>query len=50
MLERKIDPRDLVRPPALYVDHVETRGIDLFAGVCDQDLEGVVAKRAARRD
>lgn len=28
----------------LYVDHVEERGRDLFAAICGQDLEGIVAK------
>jgi bifunctional non-homologous end joining protein LigD len=28
----------------LYVDHVEARGKDLFAAICAQDLEGIVAK------
>jgi bifunctional non-homologous end joining protein LigD len=30
----------------LYADHVRRRGRDLFAEVCRQDLEGIVAKRA----
>ena len=29
----------------LYADHVEQRGIDFFRLVCEQDLEGIVAKR-----
>ena len=28
----------------LYVDHVEETGRDLFAAICSQDLEGIVAK------
>lgn len=28
----------------LYADHVEKRGTDFFRAVCDQDLEGIVAK------
>jgi bifunctional non-homologous end joining protein LigD len=30
----------------LMADHVRRRGRDLFAEVCRQDLEGIVAKRA----
>ena len=29
----------------LYVDHIETRGHELFEKVCELDLEGIVAKR-----
>jgi len=29
----------------LYVDHIAARGMDLFREVCQQDLEGIVAKR-----
>lgn len=29
------------------MDYVAERGIDLFRAVCAQDLEGIVAKRAA---
>jgi ATP-dependent DNA ligase len=29
----------------LCAQHVRGRGRDLFAAVCDQDLEGIVAKR-----
>ena len=28
----------------LYVSHVEEHGVDLFRAVCEQDLEGIVAK------
>ena len=28
----------------LYVSHIEERGVDLFQAVCEQDLEGIVAK------
>jgi bifunctional non-homologous end joining protein LigD len=28
----------------LYVDHIEARGTELFAAICAQDLEGMVAK------
>ena len=30
--------------PLLYVDHFAGRGVDLFRAVCEQDLEGIVAK------
>jgi ATP-dependent DNA ligase len=33
--------------PVLYVDSVVACGVDLFHAVCDADLEGIVAKRAA---
>ncbi|HWQ52962.1 MAG TPA: hypothetical protein VN442_04705 [Bryobacteraceae bacterium] len=32
--------------PVLYVDHVAECGVDLFRAVCEQDMEGIVAKRA----
>ena len=51
LLERKCLLRELAPPqPAavLYVDHVAGRGVDLFRAVCEQDLEGIVAKLAAR--
>jgi ATP-dependent DNA ligase len=38
-----------VRPPILYADHFETRGVDLFKAACDHDLEGIVAKLATGR-
>ena len=34
---------------ALYVDHFEACGIDLFKAACDNDLERIVAKLAAGR-
>ena len=37
----------LIRPPVLYVDHIEGRGVDLFEATCGGDLE--VAKLAAGR-
>jgi|SRR6516225_1929059 ATP-dependent DNA ligase len=37
----------LVRPPILYVDHIESSGLDLFEAACSQDLEGIVAKLAS---
>jgi bifunctional non-homologous end joining protein LigD len=49
LLERKRLLRGLVRPPLLYVDHVEAVGIALFHAACEQDLEGVVAKLASGR-
>ena len=39
----------LIRPPVLYVDHIEGRGVDLFEATCGGDLEGIVAKLAAGR-
>src|SRR5262249_36180863 len=42
---RRIVPR---RSQAVrYVDHVRGRGVDLFAAVCEMDLEGIVAKPSA---
>jgi len=29
----------------LYADHMDAKGTELFRAVCDQDLEGIVAKR-----
>jgi ATP-dependent DNA ligase len=29
----------------LYADHFEAGGVDLFRAVCENDLEGIVAKR-----
>jgi len=46
LLERKRLLGKLARPPVLYVDHIPRRGVDLFRAVCDQDLEGIVAKLA----
>ena len=31
----------------LYVDHIAGRGVDLFRAVCEQDVEGIVAKLAS---
>jgi bifunctional non-homologous end joining protein LigD len=48
--ERKLHLRRLIRNDArhiVYVDHVRRRGVDLFALACQNDLEGIVAKRAA---
>ena len=49
LIERKRLLRRLVRPPVLYSDHFEARGVDLFKAACDNDLEGIVAKLAAGR-
>ena len=40
MLRKLLPRRDDVR----YLDHIVERGRDLFAAVCEQDLEGIVAK------
>ncbi len=32
--------------PVVYADYVRERGVELFKVVCDQDLEGIVAKFA----
>ena len=29
----------------LFADHIDANGTELFRAVCDQDLEGIVAKR-----
>jgi hypothetical protein len=49
LIERKRLLRQLVRPPVLYADHFETRGMDLFQAGYNHDLEGIVAKLAAGR-
>src|SRR5215468_24809 len=51
LLERKALLRKLLpRHPksVLYVEHVAT-GTDLFRVICEQDMEGVVAKQASAR-
>lgn len=51
LLERKRLLRKLLpRHPraTLYLDHV-TSGKDLFRVICDQDMEGVVAKQASAK-
>jgi ATP-dependent DNA ligase len=40
---RKLIPKGL--SSLLYVDHIEARGEDLFRLACQEDLEGIVAKR-----
>ena len=49
LIERKQRLKRLIRPPVLYVDHMEGRGVDLFEATCGRDLEGIVAKLAAGR-
>jgi bifunctional non-homologous end joining protein LigD len=49
LIERKQELRRLLAKvpvdcPPRYVDHVDGRGIGLFARVCKLDLEGIVAK------
>ena len=48
LLERKRELRKLIPRGAihlLFASHVEGRGKDLFQAVCEQNLEGIVAKR-----
>jgi ATP-dependent DNA ligase len=48
LIERKARLKQLLRrkrSPVLYVDHIEARGRQFFAKVCELDLEGIVAKR-----
>lgn len=47
LVERKRMLRSLVSDSAtvLYSAPIEARGVDLFAEVCANDLEGIVAKR-----
>ena len=49
LIKRKQMLKRLIRPPVLYVDHIEGRGVDLFEATCGGDLEGIVAKLAAGR-
>jgi bifunctional non-homologous end joining protein LigD len=46
LIERKALLRRVIRPDAgvLYADHCHGRGCELFARVCAEDLEGIVAK------
>jgi bifunctional non-homologous end joining protein LigD len=51
LLERKTQLRKLLPQTAravLYVEHV-VNGVDLFRVICDQDMEGIVAKQASAR-
>ena len=47
LIERKRILRRVVNkhPRILYARHFERKGCDLFRLICEQDLEGVVAKR-----
>jgi ATP-dependent DNA ligase len=47
LMERKNILRRVVstHPRILYARHFERNGCDLFRLVCEQDLEGIVAKR-----
>jgi ATP-dependent DNA ligase len=47
LVERKSVLKQIVNdhPRILFARHVERNGCDLFRLVCEQDLEGVVAKR-----
>jgi bifunctional non-homologous end joining protein LigD len=49
LIKRKQMLKRLIRPPVLYVDHIEGRGVDLFEATCGRDMEGIVAKLAAGR-
>jgi bifunctional non-homologous end joining protein LigD len=46
LIERKRQLEHIVPPGGrvLYASHIEGRGTDLFRLVCEQDLEGIVAK------
>src|SRR5215467_5749211 len=47
LMERKKLLRKLLgrrRGVVPYLDHVVGRGRDLFAAICEQDMEGIVAK------
>jgi hypothetical protein len=49
LIERKEILRDIVPEESrsiLFAKHVPWRGCDFFAAVCEQDLEGIVAKAA----
>jgi hypothetical protein len=49
LLERKARLREVVPAgsgDALYLEHIEDRGIELFQEACRRDLEGIVAKLA----
>ena len=47
LLQRKERLQRLVQnnPRILFADHIESAGSGLFRLVCDQDLEGIMAKR-----
>ena len=46
LIERKQRLRELVQQPSvlLYATHVQRTGREFFRAVCEQDLEGIVAK------
>jgi len=47
LVERKRVLRSVIPAPStclLYADHIERTGVEFFRRVCEQDLEGVVAK------
>jgi ATP-dependent DNA ligase len=46
LIQRKRLLKTIVKAPALFVDHLVGRGVDLFQAVCQRDLEGIVAKAA----
>src|SRR5688572_24061877 len=47
LLKRKAMLKKVVRPPALYVDHITGTGVGFFRAACTHDLEGIVAKLAS---
>jgi len=52
LIERKAQLRKLIRrgrSHLLYVDHIEQKGSEFFRRICELDLEGIVAKRAASK-
>lgn len=52
LLERKRRLRGIVPPqpsPVLYVDHIAACGVEFFRVVCEQGMEGIVAKLASGR-
>jgi bifunctional non-homologous end joining protein LigD len=46
LLERKARLRQLISSceRTLYVDHVESKGVELFKAICAKDMEGIVCK------
>jgi hypothetical protein len=38
-------PPSLIGLPLLYVGHAAARGVEFVGTACEQDLEGIVAKR-----
>jgi bifunctional non-homologous end joining protein LigD len=52
LVERKARLRKLIRrgrSHLLYVDYIEQNGSEFFRRICELDLEGIVAKRAASK-